>query len=121
MKKYLLLFALLGLFMFSVLAYAANEEIRGAHLENELTCFDCHETDEPTKRANQRLCIDCHGDMSDDTEIRHFKDANGVNHEAPVHTSHAGQLRCTLCHQAHQPSVLYCNEGCHHTFDIQVP
>ena len=120
MKKIYLIVAF-AVLMLAVLAYAANEEITGVHLENDLTCFDCHETDEPTKRANQRLCKDCHGDMSDDTEMRQLKDANGVTHESTIHTSHAGQLSCTLCHMSHQPSVLYCNEGCHHTFDIKVP
>jgi hypothetical protein len=30
-------------------------------------------------------------------------------------------MRCTLCHKIHSASMLYCNEGCHHTFDLVVP
>lgn len=108
----------------AVVAFAAvnpaDYPIKGPHQENEVACVDCHETEEPEKRANQRTCIDCHGDMSDDP-VRVIKDVNGKEYETSIHASHAGQIRCTLCHASHKESVLYCNEGCHHQFDVKVP
>lgn len=121
MKKIYLVFIIVMLTLCAVFAYAADKQVSGTHLENGIRCVDCHETDEPTKRANQRACQSCHGDMSDKTEPMHFKDAAGAMHEIAIHKSHAGQIRCTLCHMSHQPAVLYCNEGCHHTFEIKVP
>lgn len=122
MKAINLTFAVFAaLLVFAVLAFAADGDLRGAHKDNGLTCADCHGTDKPDKRASQNACKDCHGDKSDDTEIRSFKDADGEIHKSAIHTSHVSPLRCTLCHQIHKPSVLYCNQGCHHSFEIKVP
>ncbi len=109
------------LFLFTFLAWAENEKITGLHLENELTCSSCHLTDTPVKRAGQQACIDCHGDMQDDHNVVVLKNVSGYETKSTIHTSHAGQIRCTLCHSMHKPSVLYCNEGCHHTWQINVP
>lgn len=120
-KKNLILAVSVLMLVFALYAFAADEQINKVHLDNGLECADCHETDTPTKRANQRLCIECHGDKADDDEVKTLVDANGTKDESTIHTSHAGQLRCTLCHAIHKPSVLYCNEGCHHTWQIKVP
>lgn len=122
MKKKNVIFAVsLLMLLFALCAFAADEQINKAHLDNGLECADCHETDIPEKRANQRLCIDCHGGKTDDKEVKTLVDANGTKAESAIHTSHAGQLRCTLCHAVHKQSTLYCNEGCHHTWQLITP
>jgi fumarate reductase flavoprotein subunit len=95
-------------------------EITGAHAEAGLECANCHATDEPVKNAPQSSCIECHGDRSDETSMV-LKETNGLEFTVSPHNSHAGQIRCTLCHKAHKESVLYCNETCHHKFILRVP
>ncbi|MDR2400828.1 MAG: cytochrome c3 family protein [Deferribacteraceae bacterium] len=106
---------------FAAFSADTGKEIRGAHLENGLECADCHETAAPVKRAGQNSCIGCHGDKTDDIVIKVIEDAKGNEYKSAIHTSHAGTMRCTLCHASHQPSKLYCNEGCHHTWQMEVP
>jgi fumarate reductase flavoprotein subunit len=95
-------------------------EITGAHAEAELGCTDCHATDKPVKNAPQSSCIECHGDRSDETPMV-LKEKNGLEFTVSPHNSHAGQIRCTLCHKLHGKSILYCNEACHHEFILTVP
>ena len=121
MLKKLTIFTIFILFSFSALIFAEGEKVTGKHAENSLKCADCHETDTPTKRANQKMCKECHGDMTDDDRVLKFKDEGTIDREHSIHKPHAGQIRCTLCHMSHQPSRLYCNDGCHHNFDIKVP
>lgn len=102
----------------SITSIAASKEVRGSH--SELGCSECHGTDSPTKSASQKACKSCHGDMTDSPVIT-FKDEYDKSYTVSPHDSHAGQLRCTLCHSAHKATQLYCNDGCHHTFKLIVP
>jgi fumarate reductase flavoprotein subunit len=95
-------------------------EVDPTHTAQELECADCHDTDKPEKRASASKCIECHTSKSDDPPIA-FKDEAGTSYEVNPHSSHAGNMRCTLCHKMHIPSSLYCNEGCHHKFLLKVP
>lgn len=120
MKKYLYLLTAMLLFANVALAQKTTVEISGAHLDAGLGCTDCHGTDTPEKRASQKACLECHGDMLDSAPIK-FNSEDGAAFEVSPHNSHAGQIRCTLCHASHEPSKLYCNEGCHHKFILEVP
>ncbi len=121
--KAALIFAVLAA-IFAAAAHGEEkkaEKITGMHLEAGLKCADCHNTDKPETKAPQSACIECHDTMADGTPVT-FKDGKGVSYTVSPHASHAGQIRCTLCHRAHRPSTLYCNDGgCHHDFILKVP
>jgi fumarate reductase flavoprotein subunit len=112
---------LASLFLVSVgLSHAQKAgEINKPHLESGLDCKDCHEADVPEKRAPQTVCIECHSDKTDAAPIS-FKDISGKDYNISPHASHAGQMRCTLCHKIHGSSELYCNLECH-GFVLTVP
>ena len=93
-------------------AYAALDmPVSGKHLENEITCEDCHGTDEPAKRAPVSACYACHGEYPELAELTASMEVN-------PHASHQGEPRCTLCHKTHEPSVLFCNDC--HAFEMTV-
>lgn len=119
MMKYFLIF--LVVISAAVLAYGDDvHKLRGKHLENGLACADCHGTDSPSEKAPQSACRGCHGDMTDMAPLA-FKDTSGHDFKVNPHNSHLGSMRCTKCHQIHSPSKLFCNEGCHHSFELNVP
>ena len=69
--------------------------------------------------AKSKACMKCHN----------YQDLAAASAAKKValnpHDSHAGQLRCTLCHKEHEQSVLYCRQ-CHKNaedkrFDMAVP
>ncbi|WP_366043383.1 cytochrome c3 family protein [Seleniivibrio sp.] len=95
-----------------------SKDVRGSH--SNLQCLDCHGTATPEKQAPQSACRNCHGDMTD-SKVLTFSDSHGKSYTVSPHNSHAGSLRCTLCHTAHKTPTLYCNEACHHTFSLQMP
>jgi fumarate reductase flavoprotein subunit len=118
-----ILFAAFILFVYLTVVFASekrNEKIDPVHANEELLCADCHNTDEPEKKAAASKCIECHISKSDEPPLL-FKDETGISYEVNPHASHAGNIRCTLCHKIHAPSSLYCNESCHHKFILTVP
>ncbi|MCD8553600.1 cytochrome c3 family protein [Seleniivibrio sp.] len=117
--KTIISIAILFCLCFALSALADGSGLADKHKENGMKCADCHLEDTPTKKASAKQCIACHGDMKDSKELS-FKDQGGKEYKLSPHNSHAGQIRCTLCHSGHNPSKLYCNT-CHHTFQISVP
>jgi len=107
--------------LFTITAYAdAEHQLKGRHLENKLNCVDCHSEEQPTGKAPQAVCRSCHGDMKDSESII-TKNSSGHDVKLNPHASHAGDIRCTKCHSIHKTSALFCNEGCHHRFELNVP
>ncbi|MDR1530032.1 MAG: cytochrome c3 family protein [Burkholderiales bacterium] len=103
------LVALVLLLSASIWAQNAAPKVTGKHAEANLSCFSCHNQSAPTQAAPQFSCILCHGlykgtEREETIGRRKFK----IN----VHDAHPGQLDCTICHTAHKPPKLYCNE-CH--------
>jgi fumarate reductase flavoprotein subunit len=116
------IFIFLSLLVIAVV-FASEKKADGidpVHNETGLNCADCHDTDKPEKRAAASKCIECHTSKADDAPLA-FKDETGTSYEVNPHSSHAGNMRCTLCHKIHAESSLYCNEGCHHKFLLTVP
>jgi hypothetical protein len=121
MKKVsLIIVTLLILLITAFAADKAAETVDSAHEDAGLTCDECHDEGNPVKRAAAANCIECHSDKRDEAPIA-FKDDTGISYEVNPHSSHAGNMRCTLCHRIHTQSVLFCNEGCHHKFLLTVP
>ena len=90
---------------------AQEQALRGKHAELQLACSMCHGNDVPTKRAPASACMTCHGEYAAVAALTAEVTPN-------PHDSHQGELRCTLCHKSHEPSILYCNEC--HSFDLQM-
>ena len=91
---------------FGLLAGAgAQPALTGKHATAGLNCAACHQSDAPTSRAPASACQTCHGNNAAVAEKTKDVKPN-------PHASHEGELRCTKCHRAHSPSVIYCNE-CH--------
>jgi len=95
-------------------SYSGDKTLRGLHNEAQLECIDCHGVEEPVKRARASACKNCHEDHKG--EVKTYYN-NGQPVEVNPHDSHQGELRCTLCHKIHEPSVLYCNQSGCHSFD----
>lgn len=101
----LLITAFLTILCISI-AFAADEKpVLGKHGVEQIPCEDCHGTPTPDKRAPASACTGCHGEYDEIAKLTEAQDPN-------PHKSHQGELRCTMCHKVHQPSVVYCNE-CH--------
>ena len=55
----------------------------------------------------------CHGSYSDVAELTRDIEPN-------PHSSHLGEVRCTVCHKSEGKSTFYCNK-CHVNVDLNVP
>lgn len=102
----------LALLVFATsLAHAAPPTLTGKHGQIGLSCASCHGAETPSARAPASACGQCHGSYDKLAEATAGVDPN-------PHKSHQGEVRCTLCHKSHRPSVLFCNEC--HTFELKV-
>ncbi|ADD68855.1 flavocytochrome c [Denitrovibrio acetiphilus DSM 12809] len=127
MKHYIVTLVVVMLASFSMCAYAAdnyNHNLKPHHDEAGLTCADCHQIERPIKAASADSCKSCHSDIRKTGRVVKFTERRtGRVMELNPHASHAGPIRCTLCHSEHKTSKLLCNDGCHdhHTWDLMVP
>ena len=89
-------------------APASAADMMMKHAAKGVSCEACHKTKAPNGAAKASSCNACHsyGDLAKKTEK--------VNPNP--HDSHAGEIRCTLCHKEHKVSENYCIQ-CHATGD----
>ena len=91
-------------------AAAAPREgfLAGRHEKESIPCEGCHGTKGTVLDDNEQPvnanCVGCHATLA---ELG--KKASG--HVNP-HATHLGEINCTVCHHAHQPSRPYCL-NCH--------
>lgn len=90
--------------------------INKKHLDNGITCIDCHEEAAPQRAAKAASCITCHTEVPG--SVKTYLD-QGNQRSVNIHASHEGCVRCTLCHGIHRESRLYCNDC--HKFEVKVP
>lgn len=125
----LLLFLLCIMWVAASAAAATDGTIVSTKIHGEmgLSCIDCHNTDTPGKRAPASTCKNCHENLDGTYKGELGADGKPVHKEYPegngfkmtnFHDSHQGDIRCTLCHTAHQEPVMYCNEC--HQFKVEV-
>ncbi|MCD7990135.1 MAG: cytochrome c3 family protein [Klebsiella quasipneumoniae] len=108
MKISKLLFIPLLSFALSGLAVAQPAMFK--HQQRGVNCAMCHGSAAPVAPAKAKSCMQCH-------EYGKLAEASAKKGMAlNPHDSHAGQLRCTLCHKEHNQSVLHCRE-CHKNAD----
>jgi hypothetical protein len=98
----------------------ANPSLSLKH--KNVTCETCHATKTPTKMADQKACIQCHGQYKG--KVVPNADYNpDRNPRRPVievnpHDSHLGDVRCTLCHKEHGQSLKTTCNQCHENFRL---
>lgn len=105
MKKIILGFALTAALFCS--AVAAPTQFK--HMNKGVNCEMCHASATPAGPAKAKSCNKCHNyaDLAKKT---------AKPGKLNPHDSHAGELRCTLCHKEHSDSVVYCKQ-CHKAND----
>ena len=88
------------------------------HQQRSVSCEQCHGVANPSTPAKSKSCMKCHN--YEDLAAKSKAKKLALN----PHDSHAGQLRCTLCHHEHAQSVVYCKQ-CHIAndarFNFKVP
>jgi hypothetical protein len=94
------------------LSWGSSDYLDHKHADNGTDCRSCHEADFPDTRGSMDQCLSCHISYEHLAEL-----SSGL--EANPHNSHYEDLRCTVCHKAHQASELYCNKC--HEFELEVP
>jgi hypothetical protein len=91
---------------------ASSKYLDHIHSGYDVGCASCHEKPFPDSRASMDQCLNCHVSYEHVAKLTEAVKPN-------PHRSHYEDLRCTICHKAHEPSVLYCNQC--HKFDLNVP
>lgn len=95
--------------MLASVAYAqlfgAVSEAKPHHTNAEVSCMDCHGTDDPLDGAEEATCLDCHGSRDDIAALTKGMEPN-------PHFGHEDGISCKACHREHEESVLYCDD-CH--------
>lgn len=98
-----------------VLAVQTAGAFESKHAARGVACQACHKTQTPSRAAKASACNGCH---SYDALAKQTAQI-----QPNPHDSHAGQIRCTLCHKEHKASENYCR-SCHATgekFGFKVP
>lgn len=99
-------------------SWSSSQYLDTYHGKKNVTCSGCHggKIPEEGDSVENDRCLACHGDMEKlekKTEPKDFPDRN-------PHKSHLGTVNCTVCHNAHKASKVYCLE-CHKKFDMKIP
>jgi hypothetical protein len=86
------------------------------HLENKLTCNDCHQKEDPKDPAvADDSCMPCHGDYP--AMVAYTKHLSPNPHNPPTANKHP-MFKCTECHAQHKAPVVKCLE-CHADFKMK--
>jgi hypothetical protein len=89
-------------------SWANSNFMDHTHALKKVSCGACHGTFFPEERASDEQCFKCHKSYPNLAELT-------KNVKPNPHDSHLGEIRCSLCHKAHEKSVFYCNQC--HAFD----
>lgn len=85
------------------------------HMQRGVSCAQCHGVSAPTTPAKAKSCMKCHdyATLAAKTDPKKKPEL-----KLNPHDSHAGELRCTLCHREHAQSVNHC-KTCHKSSDAK--
>ncbi len=86
-------------------SWAKSKYLDRTHALKKISCGSCHESFFPEERASEERCLECHKGYA-------AVAARTAKMKPNPHDHHLGEIRCTLCHKAHEPSVDYCKQ-CH--------
>lgn len=98
--------------------WAGSSYLDGLHGKGQVSCSGCHGNVLPEKgdTVENERCLACHGPMEGIVEKSTPKDFADRN----PHKSHLGEIACTVCHKAHEPSTINCLD-CHRLFKMKIP
>jgi fumarate reductase flavoprotein subunit len=100
--------------LWSSQASAAEHALLGKHAKNTVTCYHCHQEENPKNGAGvtDASCIACHGDLA---ELAEQTKGLPVNPHTQPKAPHPGPVACKECHRQHQAPVVTCLT-CHPKF-----
>jgi len=98
-------------------SWSDSQYLDSLHGSKNITCNGCHGTilPKPDDTVDSEQCLKCHGPLEDlvnKTAPKDFPDRN-------PHKSHLGEIACTVCHQGHSASSVYCL-NCHKNFKMKI-
>ena len=98
---------------------AASKPLPRKHVQNNLSCFNCHHKEVPTEGAvADDSCMVCHGDYAAMAAYTRHLPVNP--HDPPKKKGHPGPFACTECHHQHKAPEVKCLE-CHTEFKLVAP
>ena len=111
-------------------SWVSSDLLANVHSQADIECLDCHEAtvqeqvqelianvtgdfEQPLRERKMPMeqCLSCHEHDS----YANLAEATSDQEHNP-HASHNGELECSLCHNMHRPSELYCTQC--HAFDV---
>jgi len=94
---------------------AGSRTLPPRHAKAGLTCYDCHQKEEPEHAAVPNdSCMNCHGD---DPAMAAYTAKLAVNpHNPPARNNHP-KFVCTECHHQHKAPEVKCM-ACHPSFNF---
>lgn len=95
-------------------SWATSRYLDHTHFQGGTTSEDCHGTHLPDNKPTMEQCLACHGSYP---ELALLTEEKG---DLNPHLSHIGEVRCSLCHYAHQKSKDHC-QSCHEELSFTVP
>ena len=95
--------------------------LAATHGNKNISCGACHQKQlipDDNETVLNKQCVTCHGNYNKLATLTKTKLKNpNIN----PHASHLGpQIACTVCHQGHQESQVYCL-NCHTNFNMPIP
>jgi hypothetical protein len=113
MKKTLLASVLLVVCFAFVTSAGAGDNLADRHIQNGLTCAECHVEKVPSKAPKMDMCLNCHGGSYEELGKA------SVGKKPNPHYTHVGDKECTVCHKGHKAPEFFCNDC--HKFNVQMP
>jgi hypothetical protein len=99
-------------FVFAASA-GAGDNLADRHIQNGLTCAECHVEKVPSMAPQMDTCLSCHGGSYEE-----LGKASAGKKPNP-HYTHVGDKECTVCHMGHKAPEFFCNDC--HKFKVQMP
>jgi fumarate reductase flavoprotein subunit len=113
MKNKRLAFVLLVSGLVFATSAGAGDDLADRHLQNDLTCAECHVEEVPRRAPAMDTCLSCHGGSYEELG----KACAGK--KPNPHYTHVGDKECTVCHKGHKAPEFFCNDC--HKFKVQMP
>jgi hypothetical protein len=102
-------------------SWASSSWLAAIHGRKNISCGACHQKQlvpDDNETVLNKQCVACHGGY---TKLASVTKAKLKNPNINPHASHLGpEIACTVCHQGHQESKVYCM-NCHTNFNMPIP
>jgi Cytochrome c3 len=102
-------------------SWSSSPWLAATHGNKNISCGSCHQKQlipGDNETVLNKQCVTCHGGY---TKLASVTKAKLKNPNINPHASHLGpEIACTVCHQGHQESKVYCL-NCHTNFNMPIP